>query len=78
MEIKEANSIGSDSYCIRLKDKPNYFLHPSESGYVVNEGKVGAAIWHKEIALRFIKLYKLQNVEMVAVKEILKTDNSYN
>jgi len=79
------NSIGNDAYFIRLKDNKNAFVHPdpsketeTEVTYVVNEGPVGAAIFHKEQAENFMLLEKADNLEMVAVREIIGNDNSEN
>lgn len=83
------NMIGDNAYFIRLKDKNNFFIHPDPSKetkkeftYVVAEGEVGAAIFHKKQAEHFIQHTFLtngaQNLEMVAVKEIISKDNSGN
>ena len=83
------NVIGDNAYFIRLKDKKNFFLHPDPSKetekeitYVVAEGEVGAAIFHKKQAENFIFHSFVEdragNLEMVAVKEIIGRDNSEN
>lgn len=79
------NSIGDDSYFLRLKDKPDHFIHPDPSletkdevGYRVVQGEKGAAIFHKKQADNFIKESGANNLEMVRVKDILKNDNSGN
>ena len=83
--ISGINSIGSDAYFLRLKDNKNAFIHPDPSKetknevvYVVAEGPVGAAIFHKEQAENFMLLEKADNLEMVAVREIIGNDNSEN
>ena len=83
------NKIGFDAYFLRLKDNKTHFIHPDPSKetekevvYVVAEGEVGAAIFHKKQAEQFIfhsyMENKVGNLEMVSVKEIVGTDESLN
>lgn len=85
MELHGLNLISEDAYFLRLKDKPNMFIHPEpkletkrEVGYIVAEGSVGAGIWHKKEAMQFITDIGAPNLEMVRVSEILKHDGSKN
>lgn len=83
------NSIGNDAYFIRLKDDKNSFVHPDpskdteeEAVYVVSEGCIGAAVFHKKQAENFIFHSfvedKVGNLEMVSAKEVIGKDNSEN
>lgn len=83
------NMIGSDAYFIRLKDNKNSFIHPDPSRetenevvYVVAEGPVGAAIFHKKQAENFIFQSFIENqvgnMELVSAKEVIGNDNSEN
>lgn len=80
------NKIGNDAYFIRLKDKPNFYIHfegdnpknQSEVVYRVNEGSKGACVWHKKQAEEFIKYTGKNNLEFVSVKSVLGNDSSFN
>jgi len=83
------NVIGNDAYFIRLKDNQNAFVHPDPSKetekevvYVIAEGPVGAAIFHKKQAENFIFQSFIENqvgnMEIVSAKEIIGKDNSEN
>ena len=83
--LKGINSIGDDSYFLRLTDRPDHFIHPDpsletrdEAGYRVNKGAEGAAVFHKAQAKNFIKMSGAPNLEMVRVKDVLGNDNSTN
>lgn len=87
--IRGMNAIGDDAYFIRMKDNKNIFLHPDPSKetekevvYVLVEGTIGAAIFHKKQAENMIFHAYMEstasNLEMVGVKEIVGNDSSLN
>lgn len=83
--LKGVNSIGADSFFIRLKDKADFFVHyegvnpsnNSEVVYLIRQGAVGACVWKKDKGLAFITHSGASNLELVPVKEVV-SDNSGN
>lgn len=83
MIFKGVNSIGKDAYFVRLKDKPDWFVHyrgEKDGGelFQVEQGSIGAAVFHKANARRFINETGINNLELVEVIEIIGTDSSMN
>jgi hypothetical protein len=85
MELKGINSIGDDSYFIRLSDKNDVYLHPDKSletaeevGYKLIEGTKGAGIWKKQQALNLIMESGASNLEIVKTRDVLGNDSSLN
>jgi hypothetical protein len=66
-----------DAYFLRLTDNHNAFVHyngddGSNLIYEVKESCVGAAIWHEQEGLAFIKESGAKNIELVNVNDVLK------
>jgi hypothetical protein len=81
------NTIGNDSYFIRLKDNKNTFIHfegnnpndPKEDAvYRAKEGIKGACIFHKKQGEGFIKHSGASNLELVRVKSLIAPDKTEN
>jgi len=87
MVIKGMNSIGDDSYFIRLKDNKENYIHfggdnPSnpkeEVAYVVKKGLIGACGFHKVQGENFIKMSGADNLELVKMSDVVKDDGTSN
>lgn len=75
------NSIGEDSYFIRLSNDNTYYLHPriGEGGvFEIKKGTTGAGIWKKEKAEYLMGVVNEKNLEIVKVFDILGNDGSLN
>lgn len=83
MILQGLNSIGDDSYFIRLTNKKEFFIHleredDKECVYIIREGVAGACIWSKKDGEGFINKCNGSNLELVKVTKILENDGSLN
>lgn len=83
-ELKGLNVIAKGSCFIRLKNKPDYFVHylgeknNEDKQYEIRKGYIGACVWTKENAIGFVQYSGAPNLEIVLVTDIVEDDGTRN
>jgi hypothetical protein len=74
------NVISKDAFFIRLTDKVDCFVHPTkeQGAYVIAKNLEGAAIFTRQNGEEFIKYTGADNLELIPVGKLVKSDSSFN
>ncbi len=83
-ELKGLNMIAQGSCFVRLRNKPDYYVHylgEKKNGDVqfeIRKGYIGACVWTKEHAEGFVEYSGAPNLEIVLVTDIVEDDGTRN